>query len=328
MIRSWKLLIPLLLSSAALLTAQVPSHDARLVTAFTLHDQGLPQQAIATAQSLIDAHALSRLDEARALDLEAMSYQDLDEPEKAIHALEAARHLLGPQDTKELASVYDNLGSVYTDRGDLKAAARLFGQAFALYEAGADHDGMARVANNQAGVALVRRHNAEARQYLERADREASQTKTLDNDDLAAISSMDGWLAASEGDAKTALRDVERSLQLWQTAHGMRHPLTAWGMVLVGQTQTRTGAWEAGITNLRQGLALMGATVGERNRRYVAAEMAYSRALDHIGDKSQADWLREDAEMKLSMMPGQGLPGHGMPGQGCDDCTISVLALR
>ena len=329
----WKLPIILLLSSAASLTAQVPAQkqlpvntppvNTTLAKAFALESQGLPRQAIAAAQSLIDGHTLSRIDEARALDLEGMSYQDIDQPEKAIHALEQAQQLLGPQDAKDRASVLDNLGEVYSGRAEWTAAARLYEQAFAIYAADGDHVGMARVASNQASVALGERKDREGRKYLERADREAKQARELndtelDDDDLAAIASMHGWLSLNEGDPRTALSAYQDALQRWKRRHGEQHPLTAWGMLLVGQAQAGIGEWDAGARNMRGGLSLMAATLGQKSQRYVVGEMAYAHILEQTGDRVHASLLRQDAQIKLT----------AFKSQGCQNCTISVLALR
>lgn len=51
--------------------------------------------------------------------------------------------------------------------------------------------------------------------------------KTIDN--LAAISSMQGWLAQLQGDLSGSLTSYQHSLSLWQRRHGEEHAFTGWG---------------------------------------------------------------------------------------------------
>jgi tetratricopeptide (TPR) repeat protein len=197
-----------------------------------LRSAAQPAAALAAVQSLIDAHELSPLDIARALDLEGICYEDMGEREKAIQALEEAQRLLGAKDSDELGAVLDNLGRMYAANGDLGRAARLYERAFRIAEGLGNHSAMARVINNQADIALKRGHKREARKYLQRVDEQAKQAPELDDDLLATIASMKGWLALKEGDTRVALKDNQEALRLWKEAHGERHPLTAWGLIL------------------------------------------------------------------------------------------------
>src|SRR5579875_2130868 len=86
------LLIAALLSGTVRATsaraqATAPVHQ-RLVAGFALEEAGHPAAAIAAAQALLDDSTLAPFDRAQALDLEGISYEDMDEPEKAVHALE------------------------------------------------------------------------------------------------------------------------------------------------------------------------------------------------------------------------------------------------
>jgi tetratricopeptide (TPR) repeat protein len=153
----------------------------------------------------------------------------MGEPEKAVRALEEAQRLLGANDSDELGAVLDNLGRVYAANGDLGTAARLYERAFRIAEGLGEHSAMARVANNQADVALKQNHDRAARKYLQRADEQAKQAPELNDDGLAAIASMKGWLALKESDATDALIEYQEALRLWRELHGERHPLTAWG---------------------------------------------------------------------------------------------------
>jgi ATP/maltotriose-dependent transcriptional regulator MalT len=290
----------------------------RLADAFAMENAGQPEAAIIAAQSLIDSHTLARLDQAQALDLEGISYEDLDEPEKAVHALEEAGHLLGPQDHKERAAVLNNMARVYRAWGHYTIANYLYERALQQAEVVADHGDMARVANNEAGIALSEKKNRQARKYLDRADREAKQATDLDDDDLAATMSMHGWLAFNEGKMRAALESYRKALDLWTEKHGEQHFSTAWGMLLVGQTEAMAGERDAGLRMMRDGLALTAATVGEKSQRYAVAELVYARLLDRVGNTSEAAQLQQDAQTKLTIFDNRS----------CRDCTISAMALH
>jgi tetratricopeptide (TPR) repeat protein len=320
--RSPKLLIAVVLSGAfgtgALHAQAISNSYQKLTAAFALDTAGHPAQAIAAAEALLVSGTLSRVEQSDALDLEGMCYLELDQMDKAVHALESAEVLLNPGDAKGRAAILDNLGRVYASRRNYDVAGHLYEQSFRLFEAAGDHGGMTRVANNQAQIALSEKKNGRARKYLERADRESKQTKNLDKDDIAALISMHGWLALNEGDTRGGVEAYRRALWVWRDTHGEQHPLTAWGTLLLGQAEALNGQWKDGARTMEKGLALTKATLGDRSLRYLAGETAYAKVLEQSGDTVQASQLRQDAATKQA--------AFGV--QSCRDCTISIMALR
>lgn len=326
MISSGKL--PLLLSAAALATSILPAASRaqgtsaqayeKLAVAFALDTAGHPVEAIAAAERLLASGTLSRVEQANALDLEGMCYGELDQPDKAVHALEAAEVLIGPPGTSLQAAILDNLGRIYVSMGNRTAGERLYEHSFRLFEAAGDHGGMMRVANNQARVALAEKKDRQARKYLERSDREAKLATNLDKDDLAALASMHGRLALDQGDTGGAVESYRQALQLWTEFHGEQHPLTAWGTVLLGEAEALNGYYNQGVQIMEKGLALTKATSGENSSRYLTTEMAYARALDRMGESTRAAQLRQDAQAKQA----------ALTAGNCPNCTISVVALH
>jgi ATP/maltotriose-dependent transcriptional regulator MalT len=326
MIISRKLLLPL---SAAVLGASIlpnTSHAQsasdqpieKLAAAFRLDTAGNPAQAIAEVDKLLASGALSRTQQADALDLEGICYHEMDQPDKALHAFDAALQLLAPGDTGLRASILDNLGRVYVSRGDRAVAERLYRRAFWLFETAGDHGGMVRVMNNRAFIALSEKKDRQAREYLKWSDREMELAKDLDNDDLAALMSMHGWLALNEHDTRAAVEAYRRALQLWVEFHGEQHPLTAWGTFILGQAEALNGQWREGAQTIEKGLALTRATMGDRSLRYLRGEIAYARVLDQMGESARAAQLRLDARTKQA----------SVTGETCRNCRISVTALR
>jgi tetratricopeptide (TPR) repeat protein len=294
-----------------------PSHP-QLAAAFALENAGRPEAAIAAAQSLIDSRSLTPFDRAQALDLEGISYEDLDEPEKAMHALEEAAHLLRPQDNKQLAAVFNNMANVYRAWGHFTIAEYLYERAFQQAKAVAEHGDMARAANNQASLALAEKRNRVARKYLQRSDREARQATDLDDDDRAGMASMHGWLAWNKGHTTEALQQYRQALELWRRKHGGQHESTAWGMLLAGQAEARAGDRDAGLRTMREGFALTAAIEGEKSHRYAVAELAYARLLGRAGNRIQAAVMQQDAQTRLAVFENRS----------CRDCTISAMALH
>ncbi len=315
------LAVGFVLANGASPAAQVSpsgSPEARLARGLAFETAGRPAQALALARSLLERRGLGQLDRARALELEGIAFQTLGEPEKAERALKAAEYLLGSNDSRELAAVLDNQGRVAAGRGDLKSAARLYQRAFALEEENGNHAGMARVSNNQAGIALNERKDRDARTYLERAGQEAEQAPDLGNDARASIASMQGWLDMQQGNAGAALREYRHALQLWRELYGERNPMTAWGLVLAGQAQVKTGDGPAGARTMRSGLNMMAAALGTENQRYNEAERAYAGVLEQMGQRGEALRLQSDVQAKEAVRQEQS----------CADCAVNGMVLR
>jgi hypothetical protein len=114
------------------------------------------------------------------------------------------------------------------------------------------------------------------------------------------------------------LIEYQEALRLWRESHGERPPLTAWGMLLVGKAQAKNGDLQGGAKNMREGIALLVSTLGEKSQRYAAAAGAYAGVLEQMGDEAQAARLRLDAQATLAMLRQQ----H------CADCSVNALALH
>jgi tetratricopeptide (TPR) repeat protein len=306
------------IGTGALHAQTISDSSTKLAAAFERDRAGNPAQAILAAAWLLASGTLTNVEQADALDLEGICYLELDQMDKAVHALEKAQTLLGPGDTKEQAAVLDNLGRVYASRGNYEVAAHLYERSFRLFESTGHHGGMMRVANNRAQIALSENKNGQARKYLERSDREAKLATDLDKDDLAALVSMHGWLALNEGDTYGGVKAYSTALRLWKEYHGEQHPLTAWGMLLLGQAQSLNGQRKQAAQTMEKGLALTKATLGDHSLRYLAAETAYAKVLDQMGKSVEAAQLRQDAQTKQA----------AFGASNCRDCTISVIALR
>jgi hypothetical protein len=143
-------------------------------------------------------------------------------------------------------------------------------------------------------------------------------TNDLDEDDLAAIDSMRGSLAQFDGDFRTAVSSYQQSLDLWRRRHGEEHPFTGWGYALLGEAHAKSGDLTTGLTEMKQGLAILGRALNHQDPRYLTAEIAYSRVLGDTGAHAEAAQIKASAEHLLrEFYSGQ-----------CINCTISVAAFH
>lgn len=309
----------LVLLYVSVLMAQV-SPLQQLADAFALELKAQPAKAIASAQTLIDAKVLDSANTGRAWDLLGLAYEDQGRFLEVQHAYEQASHIFEalPSSTSDYAAVIDNLGSLYRDMGRVEIAIMLRRKALHLYEQIGDHAGMARANQNLTGLELSQNHVREGRKYLKHAFEEEKLAKDIEGDDLAAIASMQGWLADVDGNTSLAISSYQRALNLWRGQNGEEHPLSGWGYMLLGRAYLDGGDVDSSLAVMRKGLAILERTLEHHNPRYLTAEMAYSDALQRAGSSAQAAQIKMEAQ--------QGLKDFYR--SQCTGCTISVQAFR
>jgi tetratricopeptide (TPR) repeat protein len=212
----------------------------------------------------------------------------------------------------------DDFGGLYVETGQSELAVRLRLKALGVYEKISDHAGITRASSNLAGVAFRRQKTKEGRRYLERAIKEAQLANDLGDDDLAAIASMQGWLAQLDGDLAMSVLRYRRSLDLLIKRHGEEHPFAGWGYMLLGRAHADVGELTTALAEMNRGRAILGRTLNSQNPKYLTAEIAYSRVLDATGAHLEALRIKTTAERQLK----EGLSRR------CSDCTISAAAFQ
>ena len=148
--------------------------------------------------------------------------------------------------------------------------------------------------------------------------KEARTTNDLDDDDRAAITSLQGWQAQFDGDFARSVARYREALDLWRRHHGEEHPFTGWGHLLLGDAQFEAGQLTAALEEIRQGVAVLDCTLSRENPHYLIAELAYSRVLDATGSHAEATRIKATAESLLKDV-------NRRP---CAGCTISAAAFR
>ena len=306
-------------ATAHLLSAQ-EQPEQRLAEALALEREAQPAKAIAMLQPLLDAGSLDAVATGKVWNILGLAYQDQGDFVSAQHAYEQSIHLLEPLSNgiKDYAMTLDDFGSLYLALGQMDMANTIQVKALHLYEKINDHEGISSACNNLAGVALTQKRVRDGREYLERAAKEAKMADHLDDDDIAAISSMRGWLAQLDGKFSVAVSAYKRSLDLWRKSHGEDHPWTGWGYMLLGRAHADAGESTVALTEMQHGLAILDRALGEQNPRYLTAEIAYSHVLDQTGSHTDAVRLRTGAEQAL----------NGFYRSQCVGCTVSVATFR
>jgi tetratricopeptide (TPR) repeat protein len=289
-----------ILVPGSLLSAQT-NPEKQLVRAFTVEREGKAAQAIATVQTLLDSKSLNAPGTGKAWNILALAYQDQGSFALAQHAYEQSIDLLErlPDNIKDYAMVLDDFGGLYLAMGDPRTAAKIKIKALHLYEKIDDHTGMAIASSDLAGLALSQKRVRDGRKYLGQSLKEVLLPNTLDSDNLAAISSMQGWLAQMDGDVSLAVTRYQASFDLWRKGHGEEHPSTGWGYILLGNAKAGAGALVSAAADMQRGLDILDRTLGRQNPRYMTAEIAYSRVLDRTEAHAEANRMRTGAEEEL-----------------------------
>ncbi len=148
--------------------------------------------------------------------------------------------------------------------------------------------------------------------------KEARLATDLDDDDRAAIASLQGWKAQLDGDFATSALRYQQALNLSRRFHGEDHPFTGWDYLLLGTAHAETGELTTALGEMRQGIAILEHTLSKQNPRYLVAEIAYSRVLDATGSHGEATRIKATAESLL----------RDAYQRQCAGCTVSAAAFH
>ena len=292
----------------------------RLTHAYALEREGKPAQAIDELQALLNAKYLDASGTGKAWNVLGLAYQDEGDYIDSQHAYERSVQMFGslPDNAEDYAMVLNDFGGLYVETSQPKLAFKLREKALRLYEKMADHAGMTRVSTNLAGLAFTQKKIDEGRAYLERATREAGIANDLDDDDRAAVASMQGWLAQLNRDLPMSVSKYRESLELLIKRHGEEHPVVGWGYMLLGNAYEKIGDLTAALGEMNRGRSILSRTMDSQNPKYLTAELAYSRILDATGAHLEAVRIKTDAERRLKEEY-----SHR-----CSNCTISAAVFQ
>jgi tetratricopeptide (TPR) repeat protein len=292
----------------------------QLYQTFLLEQQGQFAKAIQDLRPLICSNALCRVESGRAWTLLGFAYQEQGQYQQAQNAYEQSLHIFKGDigHIADYASTLDYLARLFRDTSQQKMATKLWLKAVRIDEQRGDHSGAGRIYTGLAGLAIERGHIRDAKSILDKAIAQSKMTTEMTEDDFADLSAAQARIASAEGDTTEAIVEYENALKSWKQQHGMQHPLTGWGYLLLGKALAANGQLQDALVNMRQGLTVLDATIGPRNPKYLAGEIAYATVLEQSGMRVEGLQLKSEAERSLAT-----LIGHQ-----CMDCTVSVAALR
>lgn len=313
------ILSAILLSAASCPLLAQTSPEQQLREAFQMEKENRPVPAITELKALLDSQTLDPPGAGKAWNILGLAYEDLGEFPLSQHAYEESiRILRSDPDIRNYAMALDDFGGMYVAMGQLDVAEKLKFKALGLYEKVDDHPGIVRASYDLAQIAFSRGKVPAGTKYLERAMKEARMTNDLDNDDWAAIASLQGWLAQMNGKHTMSIAKYKQALELWKELHGEEHPDTGWGLVLVGAAEAEGGQSIAGLAEMKQGVAILARTLGPKNLRYLLVEMTYAHLLDAQGFHAEAEQIKTATEPIL----------QEMYREECAGCTVSATAFR
>jgi tetratricopeptide (TPR) repeat protein len=324
-IRRRRRLVAAAASLSVVLLADIPvlaqfTPEQRLAKAYRLEREGKAATAITQVKSLLDSNSLDPAGVGKAWDVLGLSYEDQGDFRNSTRAFEQSIQTYEsvPNVTGDYAIALDDFANLYLTTGQQDLAVRMMERALRLHQDIKDHAGVARSYSNLAGAFFSLKKFREGHKYLDRALKESRLTSELDDDDLATLASLQGWLAQSNGDLPNSVSKYQQSLDLLRKYHGEESTSTGWGYVLLGKVRAEQGDLSESLAEMVKGLSILGRTLNNEDPRFLSAEIAYSRVLDMAGKRSEAQTIRAKAEGQLS----------SFRNGNCVDCTVSAKAFR
>ncbi|MGC1461264.1 MAG: tetratricopeptide repeat protein [Terracidiphilus sp.] len=322
-----KLISPIML--ILIITATQSAHAATaddqydsIRRAYVLKVQGDFAGAIAILAPIATSPSagLSDLKKGMVWNLLGSAYQITDNFERAQTCYEKAVAILqrDPSSQAELASAIDNLGSLEETLGHSEASERLRKRAWKIQAALDNHAGLARVSTNLAVIAMNRDDRSAVRGYLAQALQESQLAGDLDDDQIATMNDVQGWLALRDGKPQSALLFLDNAIAHSTRLHGSNSSQVATGLVLRAQAYEKGRDFTDASTDLQQAENIFATGLGENSSLYWNAVLHQAMLLKHEGHESEARSLEKSATSALD----------NIVREACANCTITAEAFR
>jgi tetratricopeptide (TPR) repeat protein len=316
-------IVMLAVSATMPLSAQATTPEDEWVRqANELKKHGDPRAAIAILEPITNTAKQDVPSETQGLawNLLGSSYQELEMLDKARlcyeRSIDALRSV--PSAQSSLALALNNLGSVELELGRFDDSERLSKRARDLYVQIGDHAGIAGASTNLAVLELQRGRLGSARKFLLTAVRESERTTALDDDDVAAILSVQGRFALIDHQPAVASSFFSQAIDHWIRVHGATSYLVGVGLLLRAQAYASDGDFTHASSDLQQALTVFAVTPGRTSALYWKATLEEARLMRQLGHTSESESLKQQATDALK----------GIQSRQCGNCTVSVEALR
>ena len=318
----WAIVL-LAVSAAIPLSVQAATPDDELVRqANELKIRGDPRAAIAILEPIANAakRDVPSEKQGRVLNLLGSSYQELEMLDEARGCYERSIDGLSsiPSAQSSLALALNNLGSVELELGQFDDSERLSKRARDLYVQIGDHAGIAGTSTNLAVVELQRGRLGPARKFLLTAVRESKQTTALNDDDVAAILSVQGKFALIDHQPARASSLFSQAIEHWIRLHGSTSYLVGIGFLLRAQAYSSDSDFTHAFSDLQQALTLFAVTPGRTSALYWRATLEQAQLMRQLGHTSESESLERQATNALK----------AIRNRQCGNCTVPVEALR
>lgn len=290
--------------------------------AYVLEVHGDFVSAIAILAPIANSPSVGLSDQTKGmvLNLLGSAYRVTDNFAGAQHCYEKAIAILrrDPSSQSELASAIENLGSLEESLGHSAESERLRRHARKIYIALDDHAGLARVSTNLAVIAMHRDDRSAVRSHLGQALQEAQLARDLDDDQIASMNGVQGWLALKDGKPQSALSFFDNAIAHWARPHGPSSCQVATGLVLRAHAYEKEGDFKDASTDLQQAENIFATKLGKNSTLYWSAVLDESVLLKHEGHEREARSLEICATSAL----------HSIERGACVNCTITAEAFR
>ena len=291
-----------------------------VANAFGLLEKGRYETAISILLPVTQSPSVDKVIRGRAWTVLGFAYKQAGQFEEARRCYERALSVFNEAAIfdSDRAAALDYFGNLELDTGNLADGLKLFTEALQIDEKFQDHPRLATVYTHLAGVAIQQKRYKDAKKYLQSAEEEASSGADMRQELLADIYGTRGWLASATGKKEEAVGAYRRGLEACEHQFGNQHPLTGWAYLLLGKAIAEDGNVQDGMKTIRDGLAILEATAGTQDLRYLAGEIAYSKLLDRAGAQAESARLATEAKQEIdSRIRSQ-----------CSNCTVSVWSFQ
>jgi tetratricopeptide (TPR) repeat protein len=265
--------------------------------------KGKYEAAISMLKPLAESSSTDQIVRGRILTLLGFAYKESGQFQQARRCYEEALNTFADSAGADgdRAATFDNFGSLEEELGNLPDAQTLLTKAAQIAERIQDHFRLATVLTEMAGIGIEQKHYKVAKKYLQTAVQEEGK----------------GWLESATGNKIEAVWDYRESLAACKGRYGDQHPLTGWSTLQLGKAFAEEGEVDEGIKNIRDGLAILEASTGKSDLRYLVGEVLYAEVLDLTGAHAESVKLESAARQALdSKLKNQ-----------CTGCTVSTWSL-
>lgn len=307
-----------LVFQCSLASAESSDNDPA-ATVLDLIAKGKYDAAISMLTPITESSSVNTAVRGRAWTLLGFAYKEAGQFQKARRCYEQALSTFGddPAADTDRAATFDNFGSLQEELGNLPDAQTLLMKAAEIGERIQDHFRVATVFTEMAGIGIEQKHYKVAKKYLQTAVHEEGLVHGAKMNLVANLYATKGWLESVTGNKIEAVWDYKESLEACKGQFGKQHPLTGWSTLQLGKAYAEEGELDDGIRNIRDGLAILEASAGKSDLRYLVGVVLYAEVLDRTGAHAESVKLGSAARQELdSRLKNQ-----------CAGCTISSWSL-